>query len=108
MNDRQQSIENVKNLGYPVYMDSEYCKEHINKHGNCKNCEYDFSCNEVLLDMLRTQVNMLKEKLIEAGKIPESIDLNDCKIHRNIFNGCKSCKNEEKCYKMALEWRGSL
>jgi hypothetical protein len=102
MDIKKQSIENVKKLGYPVYMDSEYCIEYINKHGNCEKCEYSFSCDEVLLDILRNRVNIYKEVLIEDAEIPDPIDLKDCKVHRNIFNNCNGCKNEDKCYLMAL------
>lgn len=103
MDDKKNSIETVKNLGYPVYMDTDLCKEHIKKHGNCEKCEYDFSCTEVLLDMLRINVNLYKEYLIENKEIPEPNDLTDCNVHRNIFNTCKDCKNENKCYIIALK-----
>lgn len=103
MDTKKQSIENVKKLGYPVYMDSQYCIDYLNKNGDCGKCEYNFSCDEVLLDILRTNVNIFKEMLIEKEEIPEAIDLNDCKVHRNIFNSCKDCKNEDKCYIIALK-----
>ena len=37
----------VVTKGNPVYMGSEYCKQHKAEYGNCVGCESEKGCNKV-------------------------------------------------------------
>ena len=102
MCDKENGIKIIREQGYPVYMDTEYCKNYIAKNSNCNNCEYKFSCDEVLLQILRLAVNKVRIYLAENEELPEEINKEECRLHRDIIGNCSNCKNDNKCYLFAL------
>ena len=103
MDSKEQGIEDAKNDGYSIYMDSQYCENFLKTHKNCDNCEYSFACTKVLEMILKRSVNIVREFLIEEDEVIKDINTEECKQYRLINNSCNKCSNNDKCYIIALK-----
>lgn len=96
---KEQAKQEIREEGFPIYMDSIYCKDMAKKNISCEKCEYTFACNKVLERTLQKSVNYIREAILEneAPVNSQKIHSEECKQHL-LTAKCDSCENDKQCY----------